>query len=472
MVKAAPIKTAFNAGEYSPLMEGHINLERFPDSCRLLQNMIALKQGPAVRRAGTRFVKEVRNSAHDTALIPFEFNVTQAYQIEAGDDYFRFYTDNAVITATAQNITGITKANPAVVTYSGTDTYANGDEVYITGVLGMTQVNGKFYRVANVNAGLNTFELTDTDGVNINSTAYTTYSSAGTVAEVYQIASPYGQDELFDGDGLPLYQYAQSADVLYIAHGTYNTRALTRSGNASWTLNNMEFVDGPYLVENDTAVTMTLSGTTGSVNVTLSAATAVNGGQGWLTTDVGRLLRFKDPAGDWTWLQITAWTSTTVVVATIKGLAASAGTATTSWRIGAYSDTTGYPTVVTFFQDRVFLAGAASYPDRYDLSRTGGYSDTQFQFAPTDRDGTVTDDAAITGTLQSGQVNAIQWAGTDNQGLVIGTAKKEWIVRPSTSNEVLTPSNAKPLLSCALKPSRCIGMNGTTIICHTSLKLA
>jgi len=216
MVKAAPIKTAFNAGEYSPLMEGHINLERFPDSCRLLQNMIALKQGPAVRRAGTRFVKEVRNSAHDTALIPFEFNVTQAYQIEAGDDYFRFYTDNAVITATAQNITGITKANPAVVTYSGTDTYANGDEVYITGVLGMTQVNGKFYRVANVNAGLNTFELTDTDGVNINSTVYTTYSSAGTVAEVYQIASPYGQDELFDGDGLPLYQYAQSNYV--VAH--------------------------------------------------------------------------------------------------------------------------------------------------------------------------------------------------------------------------------------------------------------
>jgi hypothetical protein len=443
MVRAAPIKTAFNAGEYSPLMEGHINLERFPDSCRLLQNLLALKQGPAVRRGGTRFVKEVRNSAHNTVLIPFEFSTEQAYQIEAGDDYFRFYTDNAVITSASQVISNITQANPAVVTYVGSDTYANGDEVFITGVLGMTQVNNKFYRVANVNTGANTFELTDTDGNNVNSLSYTAYSSAGTVAEVYQIASPYGQDELVDADGLPLYQYAQSADVLYITHGTYNTRALTRSGNAAWTLTDMDFIDGPYLTENDTTTTMSLSGTSGSVTVTASAITGINNNTGFQTTDVGRLIRWKDPANDWTWLEITAWTSTTVVTATIRGQNASAGTATASWRLGVYSETTGYPTVITFFQDRVLLAGASSYPDRWDLTKTGGYSNTEFQFAPSDKDGVVADDNAINGTLQSGQVNAIKWAGTDNRGLVLGTTAKEWLVRPSATNEVLTPENAK-----------------------------
>lgn len=108
-----------------------------------------------------------------------------------------------------------------------------------------------------------------------------------------------------------------------------------------------------------------------------------------------------------------------------------------------FSDTTGWPTVITFFQDRVFLAGAASFPDRWALTRTGGYSDTNFFFAPSDEDGTVTDDAGITGTLQSGKVNTIQWAGTDDKGLVIGTAAREWIIRPSTSGEVLTPDNAK-----------------------------
>lgn len=465
MVRASPIKTAFNAGEYSPLMEGHINLERLPDSCRLLQNLIALKQGPAVRRGGTRFVKEVKNSAHNTVLIPFEFNVEQAYQIEAGDEYFRFYTDNAAITATAQSITGITQADPAVLTYSGSDTYANGDEVFITGVSGMTQVNGKFFRVANVNTGANTFELKTTDGVDVDATGFDAYSSGGTVAEVYEVASPYQQEDLLDADGIPLYQYAQSADVLYIVHGLYNTRSLTRTGNASWTVNSMTFNDGPYLPENTTTTTLTLSGTSGSVTVTASATLGINNGQGFLVTDIGRLIRFKDPANNWTWLKITAHTSTTVVTATISGQNASAGTATESWRLGVYSETTGYPKVITFFQDRVLLAGCSAYPDRYDLTRTGGYSDTEFLFAPTDRDGTVTDDAAITGTLQSGQVNVIQWAGTDNAGLVIGTAKKEWIVRPSATNEVLTPENAKadPFSSIGSAPIQPVQAESGTI---------
>lgn len=443
MVRASPIKTAFNAGEYSPIMEGHINLERFPDSCQLLQNLIALKQGPAVRRGGTKFVKEVKTSADDTVLIPFEFNVTQAYQIEAGDAYFRFYTSNSVITETAQNITAITKANPAVVTYDGADNYANGNEVFISGAGGMTEVNGKFFLVANVDTGANTFELQDVDGNDIDSTAFTTYTSGGTIAEVYTVTSPYAAADLLDSKGLPNYQYAQSADVLYLVHGDYETRSLTRTANTSWSVNTMDFIDGPYLTENDTATTLTLSGTSGSVTVTASATTGINGGDGFQTTDIGRLIRWKDPANNWTWLEITARTSTTVVTATIKGENASAGTATKSWRLGVYSETTGYPKVITFFQDRVLLAGSSSYPDRYDLTRTGGYSDTEFQFAPSDRDGTVTDDAAITGTLQSGQVNTIQWAGTDDRGLVIGTAKREWIIRPSSSNEALTPSNAK-----------------------------
>lgn len=423
-------------------MEGHINLERFPDSCRTVENLLVLKQGPLVRRGGTKFVKEVKDSSDDTALIPFEFNVDQEYIIEAGDEYFRFYTSNAVITETSQDITDITQANPAVVTYSGADNYANGDEVFISDVTGMTEVNGKFFLVSNVDTGNNTFELQDTDGNDIDSTGFTAYSSGGTVAEVYTITSPYATADLFDSNGLPQYQYAQSADVLYISHGEYNTRSLVRTANASWTVNDMEFVDGPYLPENDTTTTLTLSGTSGSVTVTASATTGINGGDGFQSTDVGRLIRWNDGT-DWTWLEITAHSSTTSVTADIKGDSPAAGSATTEWRLGVYSETTGFPTVITFFQDRVLLAGASSYPDRYDLTRTGGYSDTKFQFAPSDKDGTVTDDAAITGTLQSGQVNTIRWAGSDDRGLILGTAKREWIVRPSESNEVLTPSNAK-----------------------------
>lgn len=439
MAKAHPIKTSFNAGEWSPLMEGHINLQNWPDSMRLCQNMIPLKQGPVVRRGGTKFIKEVKNSGDDTALIPFEFSTTQAYQIEAGDAYFRFYKDNAAIVETGILMTGATAANPVVLTI--TQSWSDGDEIYIDGVVGMTELNGKYYKINNRTA--TTVELQDVDGNNIDGSAYTTYVSGGTGYRVYEVTSPYSEADLFDTDGLYDFQYAQSADVLYIAHGDYKTRSLGRTSDTSWTVTNMTFDDGPYLPLNDTTTTLTLSGTTGSVTVTASATTGINGGDGFKSTDVGRLIRWEDPANEWTWLKITAWSSTTQVTATISGQDASAGTATTDWRLGVYSDTTGYPRVITFYQDRVLLAGCPDYPDRYDLTRTGGYSDTTFQFAPTDVDGTVTDDAAINGTLQSGQVNSIQWARSDDKGLILGTAAREWLVRPSTSGEVLTPSNAK-----------------------------
>jgi len=83
---------------------------------------------------------------------------------------------------TAQSITGITKANPAVVTYSGLDTYANGDRVIISGVVGMTEVNDREFTVANVNTGANTFELSG-----INSADYTAWTSGGTVKEISSV---------------------------------------------------------------------------------------------------------------------------------------------------------------------------------------------------------------------------------------------------------------------------------------------
>ncbi len=72
----------------------------------------------------------------------------------------------------SQTISGITKANPAVATYVGTDP-SNGDYILIS-ALGMTQVDGRIFRVANVNAGSNTLELEGCD-----STAFDTFTSGG-----------------------------------------------------------------------------------------------------------------------------------------------------------------------------------------------------------------------------------------------------------------------------------------------------
>lgn len=74
-------------------------------------------------------------------------------------------------TATAKVITGITKANPAVVT-SVAHGLNSGDAVEIADVVGMTEVNSKRFVIKKLT--VDTFELANTD-----STGYGTYTSGG-----------------------------------------------------------------------------------------------------------------------------------------------------------------------------------------------------------------------------------------------------------------------------------------------------
>lgn len=425
-MKASPIQYSFNAGEISPLLYGRTDQEWYPTALKTCLGYIPLIQGPITRCPGTKFVAEVRDSSAATIIRRFEFSTTQAYILEFGNLYLRFYKDNAQITLAAQGVTNITQANPAVVTYSGADTYANGDRVVITGVVGMTQVNNREFTVANVNAGANTFELSG-----INSTGFGAYVSGGSVAEIYEIATPYATADL------PALKFTQSADTLYIRHPAYIRRTLTRTGHTNWFLNTQLNGDGPYLPTNVTATTLTLTGgsfTTNSV-VTVTASAPVF----TLVTDSARSIRWKDPAGNWTWLEITGVTSTTVVTAVIRGPNASAGTATTSWRLGLWSDTTGYSSCVTFFQDRLFEAGTPPFPSRLDGSRSGDYEN----FSPTDPNGTVTDSHAVSFTLNASTVDVIRWLLGDEKGLLVGTVSSEWLVRASSTGQALTPTNVQ-----------------------------
>ena len=93
-------------------------------------------------------------------------------------------------TGSVVNITGITQANPAVVTTDNPTPANNGDLVFITGVVGMTDINDEFYRVSGKSG--NTFALqqdvTPTvsnptpSPTNLDSTTYDAYTSGGTVS--------------------------------------------------------------------------------------------------------------------------------------------------------------------------------------------------------------------------------------------------------------------------------------------------
>jgi len=124
------------------------------------------------------------------------------------------------------------------------------------------------------------------------------------------------------------------------------------------------------------------------------------------------------------------------------------------WRMGAYSDTTGYPKCGTWHQGRLWLSGV--FKNRIDGSR----SNKPFDFSPTDKSGTVSDSHAISYTFNSPDVSPIYWMEPTREGIVCGTKKGEWIVAASTQNPALTPTNIKAdrdtRVGCAdMLPARC-----------------
>jgi len=421
MARVAVQLTNFTSGELSPRLDGRNDLAKYSSGCATLENLVVYPHGSAARRPGTNFVAEVADSTKKTRLIPFEFSTTQTYMLEFSNLKIRVYKDNGAVLEGDKTISAITKANPAVVTATSHG-YDNGNEILISGVGGMTEVNGKRFLVANKTT--NTFELQDKDGVNINSSSFTTYTSGGVSNKVFEITTPYLEAELFD------LKFAQSADVMYICHPNHEVEKLSRTGHTSWTLTDVDFTKGPFLDPNTTTTTLTPSNaSTGSRTITASAVTGINGGSGFLATDVGRQIHFNDGYG-----VITAITSTTVVTANITTAFANAN-AVTNWFLGAFSDTTGHPSCVTFFEQRLAFAATINNPQTVYFSKSGDYENMDANLG-----GTIADDDAIIYTIASNQVNAIRFM-TATRTLIIGTAGGEFAVSGGGTDSAITPTN-------------------------------
>jgi len=421
MARVAVELTNFTGGELSPRLDGRTDLTKYTSGCATLENLIVYPHGSAARRPGSTFVAEVADSDNKTRLIPFEFSTTQTYMLEFSNLKMRVFKDSGAVLEGDKTISGITAANPAVVTATSHG-YSNGDEVVITAVAGMTEVNGKRFLVADKTT--NTFELQDKDGVDINSSAFTAYSSGGVSNKVFEIATPYTTAQLFD------IKFAQSADVMYITHPEHEVEKLSRTGHTAWTLTDVDFTNGPFQDANITTTTLTPSNaSTGSRNITASATTGINNDQGWLATDVGRQIHFNGG-----YATITARTNSTVVVANVTTAFTNAN-AITAWQLGAFSDTTGHPSCVTFFEQRLVFAGTTNQPQTIFFSKSGDYENMDANIG-----GTIADDDAIIYTIASNQVNAIRFM-TATRTLIIGTAGGEFTVSGGGTDSAVTPTN-------------------------------
>ena len=149
--KIETLQRSFAGGEIGPELHGRIDLTKYQTGLSRCENFIVLPHGPVQNRPGFEYLNLTR-AQNDTAapkvrIIPFSFNTEQTYVIELGAGYIRFYTQGSTLLGAASlDITGISQNNPCEVTYDGDDP-AEGAYIYLSGIGGMTWLNGRFVQV-------------------------------------------------------------------------------------------------------------------------------------------------------------------------------------------------------------------------------------------------------------------------------------------------------------------------------------
>ena len=238
-MSADVVKFAFIAGELSPTLWGRGDLTKYDLGMAEAYNFFVDYRGGLSSRPGFEFCEFVSVDTAETRLVPFAFNpdLENTYVVVFGEQYVRFIQDGGYVLLDAVNITAVTQAEPPVVT-AVAHGVANTKWIKITGVEGMTELNGRTFRAANVTA--DTLELTEIfDGTDIDATGYGAYTSGGTVAEIYEIVSPYLAEELA---GLNFDQYRDTLRIT--SRDDLPPRDLVRTDHTDWEI--IDTVISPY----------------------------------------------------------------------------------------------------------------------------------------------------------------------------------------------------------------------------------
>jgi hypothetical protein len=96
-IRSEFFQSNFTGGEFSPLLNGRVDIGKYRDAVETMDNFVVFPHGPADKRQGTRHITSVKTQSAVTRLIPFVFNTVQSYVIEFGNQYCRFYKDEGQI---------------------------------------------------------------------------------------------------------------------------------------------------------------------------------------------------------------------------------------------------------------------------------------------------------------------------------------------------------------------------------------
>ena len=101
-------------------MFGRFDLARLHAAAATVRNMFVGYRGGVYSRAGTAFCgfSKQTGRSYPPRLIPFQFSINQGLALEFGNFYMRVVSDGGFVTENPFAITGVSLANPCVISYA------------------------------------------------------------------------------------------------------------------------------------------------------------------------------------------------------------------------------------------------------------------------------------------------------------------------------------------------------------------
>lgn len=450
--------SSFNSGEWSPYLESRTNLEKYRNSCKVLENFIITPYGPANRRAGTEYLGAAKLSSSRCRLIGLDISDTNHIVMELGVGYIRFWKNGAPITSSGTPVeavqvdylnspTGLTPVHPYQeadlrnvqvcqinnLVYLSHPSYPPqrlsrlSDTSWTIGEVpfGDTSIKNNWAPMLDQNTSTTTITPSAASGTSITLTASTGIFKAGHVGSYWELAHPN-----------PTTFISQNIDNTNATSGTIKILgkwSLQTFG--TWTAQ----VDLQASTDNGTTwKTIRTYKSNADYNATSSGEEQVEtlfrlAVSGFVTTTSSTTPRVMLSPLDPTLrglVRITGFTSATSVTARV--LKTLGGTSATSqWREGAFSAVQGYPAAIALHDSRIIFAGTPSNPS----SLWGSYSNDFQNF----KQGAYDADSWFF-TLASTTGGQIQWI-VSKSALLIGTTLDEWSMAASDATRPITPTN-------------------------------
>lgn len=490
MAKVTTIQSNFNAGELSPPLEGHIDLDRYSNGVKTMLNAVPQIEGGARRRSGTRQISSTKTLG-TTRLIPFVFNKSQAYFVELGNQYARFYSIDGQI---QQDGTPIEIATPWTSDQLFQLEYAQGsDTMFIAHPstpikrLVRTLQTSWFLGDAPFDPGpIDEIGVRPAATLNLSATtpgtATATLSADGFlpsdvgrnivagsgIAEVTAVASTTSATVTIQAsfsqssyaanawrlDQSPFVAISPSnsgpsdAPVALTADGdpvtistyslTGSTMTMTSNGPHGYNVGDRivlsgfqgSGIDGLYTVAtvpSPTTFTFTFNGTL-VPGGSMGAVYLWGGGQAFRPIDVGSYITMNGGL-----IRLVSYESPSRMYGIIvKELSAPLTAPSNAWSMKSFmwNAIDGYPAAVSLYQQRLYAAGSVAYPERLWASGTGLY----FDFTP----GT-NDSDAFSYEVSSDQVNQIMHLAS-SRILTVLTQGEEFTVDGGSAGAI-TPTN-------------------------------